>query len=185
MAIDVRPIHDDELRGWLDTLTIGFLDRPDVDKIAAEVRPHWDLNRAWGAFDGATVVGTTRTWATELTVPGNAQVKASAVAAVAVRPTHRRRGLLRAMLAAEHAAARERGEIASALYASEYPVYSRFGYGSAVQMAGWVVDLLATGVHDAAGGRTGSVDFLAIDDAAIDTIRDVFEAWRRGQPGEI
>ena len=98
MTIDVRPIHDDELEAWLDSLSTGFLDRPDVAKIAAEVRPHWDLSRNWAAIEAGRVVGTTRTWPTELTVPGNARIAASAVAAVTVRPTHRRRGLLRQML---------------------------------------------------------------------------------------
>jgi predicted acetyltransferase len=185
MPIDIRAIRDDELRDWIDSLTIGFLDRPDIDKIAADVRPHWDLARAWAALDDGRVVGTTRTWPTQLTVPGNAQVPASAVAAVTVRPTHRRRGLLRRLLGAEHAAARERGEVVSLLYASEYPIYGRFGYGTAVQTASWNLDVSATGFHDAAGGHAGSVDFIAADQAGADTITAVYEAWRLTQPGEI
>jgi predicted acetyltransferase len=89
------------------------------------------------------------------------------------------------MLAVEHAAARDRGEAVSILYASEYPIYGRFGYGSAVQTSAWLVDVANTGFHDAAGGRSGTIDFVAIDAAALDTIRDVFEAWRLVQPGEI
>ena len=76
MTIDIRAIHQDELASFLETVTTGFLERPDIDKLAAEVRPHWDLARAWAAFDDGRVVGTTRTWATELTVPGNARIKA-------------------------------------------------------------------------------------------------------------
>jgi predicted acetyltransferase len=185
MTIDVRPIHDDELVPWLDAMSIGFLDRLNVEKLADEVREHWDLERVWGAVEGDRVVGTTRTWPTELTVPGNARIKASAITAVTVRPTHRRRGLLRRMLAAEHAAARERGEIASLLYASEYPIYTRFGYGVACQTATWSVDVSRTGFHEAAGGRTGAVELIPADDAAVDTIRGVFDAWRIVQPGEI
>jgi predicted acetyltransferase len=185
VTIEIRAIREDELVDWLDSLSTGFLDRPDVAKIAVEVLPHWDLARAWAALDDGKVVGTTRTWPTELTVPGNAQIKASAVAAVTVRPTHRRRGLLRGMIAAEHAAARERGEVASLLYASEYPIYSRFGYGPAVQTSGWLVDVTRTGFQPAAGGRTGTVDFVPVDDAAMEIIRDVFDAWRLVQPGEI
>src|SRR5436305_10552543 len=185
MAIDVRAISDDELSGFIEAVSTGFLDRPDIQKIADDVRPHWDLSRAWAAIEDDVVVGTTRTWPTELTVPGNALIKASAVAGVTVRPTHRRRGLLRRMLGAEHAAARDRGEIASVLYASEYPIYSRFGYGSAVQTSGWTIDLTATSFHETAGGRAGSVYFLPVDEAAVEVIGGVFEAWRRIQPGEI
>jgi len=47
---------------------------------------------------------------------------------VTVQPTHRRRGLLRALAAAEHAAMSERGEVVGLLYSAEYPIYGRFGY---------------------------------------------------------
>jgi predicted acetyltransferase len=185
MPIEFRPIVDAELRDWLDALSTGFLERPDLDKLVEEVRPIWDLRRNWAAFDGELIAGTTRTWPTELTVPGGAQVAASAVAAVTVRPTHRRRGLLRGMLAAEHAAARERGEVVSLLYASEYPIYGRFGYGSAVQSASWRLDLTATQFHPRAGGLTGSIESVPIDGAALDLVRDVYERWRLTQPGAI
>src|SRR6059036_3884187 len=91
MPIDVRPIRDDELIAWLDAVSTGFQDRPDLEKIAEEVRPHWDLSRSWAAYEaGARIVGTFRTWGSELTVPGCARVKATAVTGVAVLPTHRR-----------------------------------------------------------------------------------------------
>jgi len=112
-------------------------------------------------------------------------IKAAAVTAVSVRPTHRRRGILRRMLAAEHAAARERGEVASLLYASEATIYGRFGYGIASQTATWSLDVSATGFHDAAGGRSGTVDLIPLDDAAVDTITGVYERRRVVQPGEV
>jgi len=40
MSIDVRAIRDDELLPWLDSLSTAFLDRPDLAKIAEDVRPH-------------------------------------------------------------------------------------------------------------------------------------------------
>ena len=185
VAIEVRAIREDELAPWLDAQTTAFLARPDVERIADEVREHWDLARVWGAFDGERVVGTARAYATELTVPGNRQVKASAVTQVAVIPTHRRRGALRTMLETEHAAAAERGELVSMLYASEATIYDRFGYGVACQTAGWSVDVSVTGVHEAAGRRTGAIELVAIDDAALDDVRAVYERHRLTQPGEI
>jgi predicted acetyltransferase len=185
MTSDVRLIREDELLPWLETQTTGFLDRRNITKIAEEVREHWDFGRVWAALDGERIVGTTRTWATELTVPGGRQLRASAVTGVTVRPTHRRQGLLRRMLAAEHAAARERGEVTVLLYASDYPIYPRFGYGVGCEMATWSVDVSATAFHEAAGGRSGSVDLIPVDAAAAETMRAVFDAWRLGQPGEI
>ena len=184
MAIDIRTIHDDELLPWLDAVSTGFLDRPDIEKIADEVRTHWDLARVWAAFETGRIVGTFRAWAGELTVPGCGRVKASAVTGVGVRPTHRRRGILSRMAAAEHDAARERGEVVAMLYASEYPIYGRFGYGPATTAATWTLDTKATGFHSTDGGG-GSVDLIAPDEAGEATAREVFEAWRLRQPGEI
>ena len=62
MAIDVRPIRDDELFAFLDAASTGFQERPENAKIAEEVREYWDLGRVWGAFEGGRIVGTLRTW---------------------------------------------------------------------------------------------------------------------------
>jgi predicted acetyltransferase len=184
MAIDVRTIRDDELAPWLDALSTGFLDRPDIAKIAEEVRPHWDLSRNWATFEADRIVGTFRSWASELTVPGGGLVKATAITGVGVLPTHRRRGILSRMAAAEHRAARERGEVIAMLYASEYAIYGRFGYGPATTVATWTVDARATGFHPSTGSG-GSMELIAPDEAGEAIARDVFEAWRIRQPGEI
>jgi predicted acetyltransferase len=184
MAIDVRPITDDELIPWLDAVSIGFLDRPDQTALAAEVRPHWDLARVWGAFEGSRIAGTFRTWHTELTVPGLAQVPGSAVTGVGVLPTHRRRGILSRLAGAEAAAARERGEVVALLYASEFPIYGRFGYGPATTAATWSLDARAAALHPAIS-PSGSLELVPTDDANRDTVIAIFEMWRARQAGEI
>jgi predicted acetyltransferase len=49
--------------------------------------------------------------------------------AVGVLPTHRRRGVLTAMMRRQVADAHERGEPLATLYAAEAGIYGRFGYG--------------------------------------------------------
>src|SRR3972149_11165133 len=137
MTPQVRTIREDELPAYIDAMTTTFIDRPAVVEIAGDVKGLWDLQRAWAAFDGDRICGTFRSWATELTVPGGGRLPAAAMTNVAVLPTHRRRGVLRAMIAAEHAAVRERGEAVGVLYAAEYPIYGRFGYGPGCQIATW------------------------------------------------
>jgi predicted acetyltransferase len=179
----VRPIREDELATYFDAMSTAFLERPDVEKLAEEVKVNWDLSRAWAAFDGDRICGTFRSWGSELTVPGGRRLPASGVSAVTVLPTHRRRGTLRSMAAAEHAASRERGEVVATLYASEYPIYGRFGYGPATRAATWTVDALASGFHEPAGG---SVELARpADPDALEGIKGVFDAWRRRQPGEM
>jgi predicted acetyltransferase len=184
MPIDLRPIHDDEIVAWLDAMSTGFLERPDVAKVAEEVRPHWDLARAWAALEGAQIVGTLRTWATELTVPGCERLKASAVSGVGVRPTHRRQGILSRLVAAEHRAARERGEAVAILYASEFPIYARFGYGPATTAATVTLDASATRFHPTTADP-GRIELVSTDEAGEEMARTVFDATRLRQPGEI
>jgi predicted acetyltransferase len=182
MTIEVRRIRDDELREFIETSSAGFLERPDVDKITEEVRPLWDLDRTWAAFDDGRMCGTYRSWATELTVPGGKRLPAAAVSAVTVLPTHRRRGILRAMVEAEHEATRQRAEAFGLLYAAEYPIYGRFGYGPGVREATLTLDTRKTGFHADASGR---VELAKADAETAAAIKGVFEAWRLRQPGEI
>ncbi len=182
MSPEIRRVRDDELPDFLDTMSTAFLERPDTKRVADEVRPLWDLERVWAAFDRERMCGTFRSWATELTVPGGARSPSTAVSGVTVLPTHRRRGVLRQMVAAEHAAARDRGEVLGLLYAAEYPIYGRFGYGPASHEATWTLESNTTGFH---GAATGGVEVLKPGPEARDTIRTVFEAWRLRQPGEI
>lgn len=179
---EIRRIREEELPEFVESLSVGFLDRPDVGRVAEELKPLWDLDRTWGAFEGDHVVGTFRSWPTELTLPGCGQLPAGAVSAVTVMPTHRRRGVLRAMVAAEHAAMRERGEAVALLYASEYPIYGRFGYGHGVTSATWTLDARATSFL---GQPVGGVDIAKVGEESRDAIKGVFEAWRARQPGEI
>jgi predicted acetyltransferase len=178
---EVRRIGPDELLPWLETLTTAFLERPDIAKIAEQLGPYWDFTRLWGVFDGR-IVGTLRTWATELTVPGGAHVPSTGVSAVTVLPTHRRRGLLRRMIAAEHDAARERGEVIAILYASEAPIYGRFGYGTGVTSCAWTLDARSTGF---VSEPVGKVTIASIDDALVELIRDLYDRYRRQRVGEV
>jgi predicted acetyltransferase len=182
MTHEIRHIRDDEVPAFIESMSAGFLERPDVEKVAAEVKPLWDLDRTWAALDGERMCGTFRTWATELTVPGGARLPGAAVTNVTVLPTHRRRGILTGMVAAEHGAMRERGEVVGLLWASEYPIYGRFGYGSACREATWTIDAHHTSFH---AEPTGRVELAKPDADSRDAIKAVFEAWRVRQPGEI
>src|SRR3954454_19053342 len=87
---------------------------------------------AW--FDSGRIVATTGAYTRALTVPG-AVVPCAAVTAVAVVATHRRRGLLTAMMRRQLEDLRERGDAVAALWASEGAIYGRFGYGIAARAA--------------------------------------------------
>ena len=182
MTIEIRRLRPDELGESVEALTAAFLERPNVDEVVAELRPRLDLERTWVAHDGDRLCGTFRSWPTEITVPGGARLPAAAVSGVTVLPTHRRRGILRGMVAAEHAAIRERGEVMALLHAAEYPIYGRFGYGPGTLEATWTLDTRSATVIPPATGR---VEYVLPGPATLSAIRDVYERYRVGQPGEI
>ncbi|MEW5990538.1 MAG: GNAT family N-acetyltransferase [Chloroflexota bacterium] len=182
LDVDVRRITPSELVPWLEALSTAFLGRPDVARMAEVRGPSYDFDRTWGAFDGG-VVGTLRSWPTELTVPGGALVPAAAVAAVTVLPTHRRRGLMRRMLAAEHDAARARGERIGLLYASEASIYGRFGYGVGVTGCDLTLDTSSTGFVE--GAAAGGVSLVPVEAQTVELIADLFDRFRRSQAGQV
>ncbi|GAA1350896.1 GNAT family N-acetyltransferase [Streptomyces beijiangensis] len=142
MTVNVRTITDTEAADWRRALNTGFLRPPHVtDEEVANWLPYIDLNRTRGAFDGARCVATFRSFAQEITVPGGASLPADAISNVTVSPTHRRRGLLGRMMAADLKDARERGDVLATLIAAEYPIYGRYGFGPAAQTTEWTVDV--------------------------------------------
>ena len=181
----IRHPTPEEMPAFVTAMNTGFLEPVDAEKtekVAEELRQLWDLDRVWAAFDGDRLVGTFRSFATQLTVPGCAQVPGTALTAVSVMADHRRQGILRAMVAAEHEAARDRGEVLALLYSAEYPIYGRFGYGPATEEVTWTLDALAAEFH---GEPTGSVEFVPPSEATRDEMIRVFEAQRARSVGEV
>src|SRR5436190_4954891 len=139
MPIEVRAITENELPAMLEIDRRGF----GAPKRAPERPDSWvraELDRTRCAFDAGEMVGCTRAYSFELTMPGGALVPVAAVSAVAVPPTHRRRGVLTAMMGGLHDDARARGEVAAVLTASESTIYGRFGYGPATWRLGCSID---------------------------------------------
>ncbi len=132
------------------------------------------------AFDGNAIVGGAGAFPFELTVPGG-PAPAAGVTVVGVLPTHRRRGILSALMRAQLADVRERGEPLAALWASEETIYGRFGYG----LASLDAMMRATRVHAALRPglpQVGSVR-LVDGDEALRVIPRVYERVRRRTPG--
>ena len=100
------------------------------DEAAQRFSSNLPLERMHAAFDGDRIVGGAGAFPFELTVPGGT-VRCGGVTVVGVLPTHRRRGVLTAMMRAQLDDIRERGEPIAALWASEEVIYRRYGYGLA------------------------------------------------------
>jgi predicted acetyltransferase len=139
MAFEIRPIETDEFDRMLLADQRGFgapPQRPNASRTWAEA----ELDRTRVAFDGDEIVGVSRNYSFELTMPGGTLLPAAAVSWVSVIPTHRRRGVLTQLIAALHEDAREREEPIAMLTASESAIYGRFGYGIATWRVGLSAD---------------------------------------------
>jgi len=180
MPTAVRTIEASELGDWVARMGAGFFNDL-TDDFAEYFAGDVDLDRTWAAVDGRAVVGTLRSFATELTVPGPQFVTAAALTNVTVSATHRRQGLLRQMITADLAAAAERGEHLGILIASEYPIYGRFGYGPAAEAANYTID--------SGNARFRQPSIGTVESVSATTMRAeapaVYEAFRASQPGSI
>lgn len=129
----IRPITIDEIPAWRRTMLDTFGIDHDVDPIGVErLQALVDLSRAFGASRGAGRRRHRR--GLRLRADRARRQRADVgLTMVAVHPTRRRRGVLRALMAAHLEAARAHGDPLSGLFASEATIYGRFGYGVAVE----------------------------------------------------
>jgi len=166
------PADRPAMLAWIEAENRGFHHgRPrDVDRdydlsVASERRVHgvYDLAAAHPDVPVATVDG----WPTGLSVPGGRSVDAWAVSAVTVSPTHRRRGIARALMQGELANARAAGAAVAMLTVTEATIYGRYGYAPAAKAATITVDRRRTHwIGPDAPGRVHFVDARDLREAA-------------------
>ncbi|MEU7020657.1 GNAT family N-acetyltransferase [Streptomyces sp. NPDC046203] len=135
--------------------------------------------------DDGRPTGTAGAYSFELTLPGGAVVPASGVTCVGVVPSHRRQGVLSAMMRHQLAEIRQRGDFLSVLLASEAAIYRRFGYGPATYTRRLTVER-----HRAAfdprldGTDTGSLEIHRRAECG-GLLEEIYDRYRRAQPGAL
>jgi predicted acetyltransferase len=160
---EIRTLRTDEHRAasnlFRATLHVPPSDDADWERAARAYQP----GGAIGAFD-PELVGTARSFDAELTVPGGARLPMAGVTGVGVRADRTRRGVLRALMAAQLEDFAARGVVFANLLASEAAIYGRFGYGLAARYRRYAVDRHRARLRPElpAGGR---VELLGVDDA--------------------
>src|SRR5438552_3156974 len=128
MSLEIRPVTAEEWPDYLRAQHIPFgIHITDPEMQVQSQR--FGIHRTLAAFEDGLIVGTAGDWEMELTLPGLTTVEAPGVTAVGVLPTHRRRGILTAMMRRQLDDIRGRGEPVATLLAAESMIYGRFGYG--------------------------------------------------------
>lgn len=134
--LEYRSITEDEIPAFRTAYFEGFGDdaNPDDTDANERLRSIQPLDRTVVALDDGDMVGTLGDFPLLVTMPGGAQVPMAGTTEVTVRPTHRRRGILREMMRRHMQMAVDRGEPLAGLWASESAIYGRFGFGLAAEM---------------------------------------------------
>lgn len=181
MPLEIRPVGAAEVDAFRRADLRGF----GVAPAATDGPRTWteaELDRTRAAVEDGEIVGTSRAYSFELTVPGGAVVPAAAVSWVAVIPTHRRRGVLTRMIEALHADARAREEPVAVLTASEGGIYGRFGYGVATWRLGIEAECARVRFRDdAPAGRLRMLDAAE----AAKVLPGVYDRLRRARAGAV
>ncbi|MCU1545976.1 MAG: family N-acetyltransferase [Homoserinimonas sp.] len=160
--------------------------RPSPDELDEQLRgnAHRRTTGVWdaAAADPATPVATVSSWPTDMTVPGDSTVAAWAISAVTVSPTHRRRGIARALLESELRTAHTLAIPVAVLTVSEATIYSRYGFAPAAMSA----DLrIATPRAKWAGPVASGQLHLVSPEQLLDDGRELVKRVQLRAPGQL
>ncbi len=184
----IRPITADEYARFRKVGAHAFHVIDDSEERLAWVARMFEPERSLAAFDARlpddeAIVGTTAIHSLRMTVPG-AALPVAGVTAVAVLPSHTRRGVLRSLMHRQLADIAARGEEpVAALWASETPIYARYGYGRASAHASFRFERGEGALSAAAPADPALRLRLAEPEAARPELAKVFDAVLEVQPG--
>lgn len=184
MTPNVRVLDGSDWDVWYATLERAF---GGVEQ-APEERALWhdltECERSLGAWDGGECVGTAGAYSFRIVVPGGAVLPAAGVTVVSVAATHRRRGLLTALMRRQLDDVRARGEALAVLTASEPAIYGRFGYGIGTLALGLEIDTRRVRVSVPEGTEDLRLRF-ARPEAVIGACEEVYARVATRRPGML
>ncbi|MCO1653535.1 GNAT family N-acetyltransferase [Pseudonocardia humida] len=155
-----------------------------TDSDLQEIESVLDPDRFWLAVDtDDAIVGVTGAFDLHVTVPGGAVLPMPGVTWVSVALTHRRRGVLRALLTEQHREFVEQGHALCGLTASEGAIYGRFGYGPTTANRSVEIDrrraVLRADLPDTGGVRQAGTEEVR------ELAPELHRRWAAGVPGAV
>ncbi|HVR33982.1 MAG TPA: GNAT family N-acetyltransferase [Acidimicrobiia bacterium] len=182
---EIRPLREDELEDFLRAMSGPFgFDLPDeeADRTALLTRfkKIFEPDRARCAFEDGRMVGTLGVFSFTMTVPGGS-IPTAGTTQVTTQVTHRRQGILTAMMRAHLSEAVSHGDAAAALWASDSAIYGRFGFGMASWSTEVVIDRRHVDLHRLAA-TPAPVEILDADSIRASAIEN-YDAIRVNTPG--
>ncbi|TXK17338.1 GNAT family N-acetyltransferase [Homoserinibacter sp. GY 40078] len=187
LRIELVDTSDDAaFTSWLSADVRGFHSEASADQLT-KMRGEFGHRRTTGVYDATAAepsipVGTVNSWPVEMSVPGGACPESWGISSVTVAPTHRGRGIARALLEGELRTASRLGLPFAALTVSESTLYGRYGFGPAAFAADYRFD---TRRVSWSGPRPdGRVQFVSIDEY-LEKAPQLYERTRRDHAGQI
>jgi predicted acetyltransferase len=181
LTVEVRPCSSlDELAEALAPIShyFGTAGSPEG---AARFAQWVDLERVLAASVDGQIVGGAGTASFDVSVPGGGTVTCGGLTVVGVLPSHRRRGVLSAMMNAQLTDSRARNEPIVCLWASEATIYGRYGYGIASRMGEMTLARERTSFADPFTAR-GEVRMIGAEEAGR-VFPPLYERMRAVRPG--
>lgn len=177
-----RLLGQDEIRA-ANTLFRGTLHvAPATDEAWTRSEATYQPERTLGVFDDQ-LIGTARSFDSELRVPGGARVPLAGVTGVGVRADRTRRGVLTELMRTQLNSFAGRGVVAANLYASEGAIYGRFGYGVGTVSRACTVDRRRAVVRPEAP-MGGEVELLDLE-TAMRRLPEIHDALGGDRPGQM
>lgn len=184
MTIDLRVLAAedwDEFALRLGRAFGGALDDPDEMAMWRDFLP---FERTVTARADGGIVGTAGAFDFRMALPGGSLLDVAGVTMVSVQPTHRRRGVLTAMMRRQLDDFRERGLAAAVLTASEPSIYGRFGYGSATRQMHGEIDTTRVSVAVPQGAERVRMRLVTPAEGAA-ACEAVYARVAPGRPGML
>ncbi|MDO8185147.1 GNAT family N-acetyltransferase [Conexibacter sp. JD483] len=128
-TITYRPLDETTFDAFGENLDLAFHEEAWA-AIRDRTRVLLPLERTLAAFDGDRLVGTSGVYEQRISIPGG-ELPCAGVTVITVAPTHRRRGILTAMMSGLLEQAQAHDEPIASLWAAEGGIYERFGFGVA------------------------------------------------------
>jgi predicted acetyltransferase len=179
----LRPATADEWGPFRLAMSNAFGETP-TEPYLTSPPPTAELDRSLGLFEGGQVLATAGIYSRTLTVPG-AVVPCAGITWVTVAPTVRRRGVLTEMMRRQLTGLHEEErEPVAALWASEFPIYGRFGYAPAAYRGGLTGRLERLRLRPDVDLGTGRVD-LVDKETYRQAATALYDAVRRFVPGNL
>jgi predicted acetyltransferase len=184
LADQLRPVTAEEWPRFSRAMSAVFGDDP-TGPFFDTVPPVAELDRSLGLFDGGRVAATAGIYSLQMTVPGGGVVPTAGITWVTVAPTHRRQGVLTAIMRRQldevHEAEREP---VAALWAAESSIYGRFGYAPASWRGGWTGQTERLRLRRDVDTGSGRVRLVDIDEFRA-SAAGIHDALRRFVPGNM